>query len=569
MQPKNFSHYWCTVMVEELINEDIDHFFVAPGSRSTPIVSAIVHNSDSKISWGIDERSIGFMALGYSKYAQRPGAIVVTSGTAVANLYPCVVEAFLSQVPLLLITADRPYELRDCGANQTIVQATIFANHINKSFDLAPPASVVCINQSKALLAHAARYTKRPKKGPVHVNIQLREPLANVIHDNEPYWRPVPSKRENLILTTHIAKIDIDGLKDFLSSTHGLLVVGELLPSGIQNKLLELSELIKWPIYADIISNLRLRHHPNIIHHFDCALLSNSFVKELNIGHVIKFGSRIVSKRFWAWVEKNHQAQFISINESSERIDPTGCFKHVHVDNLECALTNVIEDLTSHTPLTRSVFTKASLERISCVIDNFLEQKCNNEAYFAARLIAHVSEPVNLFVSSSMPIRDLDQFAKPTDIPIAIFANRGASGIDGVVSSAAGVAIADSKPVILLIGDVAFLHDTNGLMLLTGTKAPVLVVVINNNGGGIFHFLPIAYEADVITPYLDTPHHVHLRSLCTAHGIGHELIATPKDFDEALRQFFIRRESRVLEIMIKREKNVNLHKNLYREIEHI
>ena len=340
--------------------------------------------------------------------------------------------------------------------------------------------------------------------------------------------------------------------------------------------------MLNWPIFADAASNLRFLSHPNVLHHFDLALLNEDFAQDLAAEAVVKFGSHIVSKRIWAWIDKQPNLKLLSISDSIQRIDHLGRFEHLYLPHLSSALENIIHQIDGNKRAEGYKASRVRLEddakkdhskgsnlyrSISRHIDNFLKKNRSNEGYFSARLAASISEPTNLFLSASMPVRDVDQFAKPTNVAIHVYANRGASGIDGVTSSAVGVALASKKPTILLIGDVAFLHDTNGLMLLKTISVPVLVVVFNNGGGGIFHFLPIAKEALVITPYLDTPHDVSIKSLCLAHQVDHELIADPVRFEDAIKRFFTCRTTSVLEVMIERDQNVRAHQELYRSLQ--
>jgi 2-succinyl-5-enolpyruvyl-6-hydroxy-3-cyclohexene-1-carboxylate synthase len=556
MSINNFGHYWCHMMIERLIAQGIDHFFVAPGSRSSPIVSAIARHGQAHIRQSIDERSLGFMALGYAKRTQKAGVVVVTSGTAVANLMPAVVEARMSLVPMLILTADRPYELRDSGANQTIEQANIFSHHTNKSYDLSSPSVTVSIKRSQSIFDQALNYAHRPRPGPVQINIQLREPLHNANDSLE--WQ----KETGLAHVDHWCKAQFDHrdrLQNLFNRSKGLLVLGELFPSEVQQKIVGLAEKIQWPIFADITSNLRLTKHPLILHHFDVALNNHQFLKELDPEVVVHIGDRIVSKRFWSWIEKNEHLQFVRLSEYDNTVNHIGRGQHFCVGDL----ARTIDGLELKTK-TRSVSPKIFdiHENVRQKVGDFLESSEHNEAYFAAKLVASISEPVNLFVSSSMPIRDLDQFASPSTQAIDVFANRGASGIDGVISSAVGVAVASKKPTILLIGDVAFLHDSNALMLLKESTTPLLIVVINNNGGGIFHFLPIGQEAEVVTPYLDTPHQVKIGALCEAHEVAYRRVGV-KDFEGAIGQFFLGKESQVFEIGIERAINVALHKAVH------
>ncbi len=562
MELKNYAHYVCTKAIERLVEIGVDHFFIAPGSRSTPIVSAIVRNPHAKKFLGVDERSLGFMALGYGKRAQKPGVVVVTSGTAVSNLYPSVTESFMSSVPMLVITADRPYELRDCGANQTIAQHQIFANHILKSFDLAPPSLNVTVEQIVAIVEQAARYTYSMLNGPVHVNWQLREPLANLAHAGEPDFelRSMTTKTPQ----KYFARPRSEPSDEFIRHLDGkgLIVVGELLPDLGQREILALSQQTGWPIYADVASNLRFNRDDQLIKYFDIKLLNKSFSEGFAPSVIIKFGSRIVSKRFWQWIERRPDAcVLLSIDEYPERIDQTGRFSHWCVGDVRA----FVKATLAHLPKKNKDATLVPGRAIDALIAEFLETSANNEAYVAARIVAGISEPATLFLSSGMPIRDVDQFASATSVPIDVFVNRGASGIDGIISTATGIAVADTKPLMLLIGDVAFVHDTNGLMLIKHSQQPVLIIVINNGGGGIFHFLPIAHEPDIITPYLDTPNDVSIKLLCEAHGVPHITIKNPRGLHDAMKIFFASRTSMVVEIIIDRSENVRLHQELYRK----
>lgn len=563
-EPTNYAHHWCEHVVELLIELSADHFFLAPGSRSTPLVSAVARNARARIVHAIDERSLGFLALGYSKRAQKPAVVIVTSGTAVSNLYPAVTEAYISGVPMLVISADRPFELRNCGANQTINQARMFEHHVVHSFDLAPPSPVVPLAMSLAIIEQAYYQSLQPRLGPVHINVQLREPVANLPHALEPAWSPVtlPQKKLSIPRVTN-AFVDVTDLRKICANKKGLIVVGELMPSRVQEQIGALAKKWSWPIIADVTSNMRFFAHPNLINQGDLLLLNPEFVAALNVDVVMKFGARMVSKRLWSWIEHTN-ATCIAVSECYERIDHVARFTHVHVNNLSNTLDALLQTSTQAHHDWSPLFSRA--KRVHEFLAHYFETNKSNEAYLATRLIANISEPVNLFVSSSMPIRDLDQFPHTSSQRIDVFANRGASGIDGVISSSIGMAIADQKPSIVLIGDMAFLHDANGLMALRQSGSPMLIVVINNGGGVIFHFLPIASEQDVLTPYLDSPHDVHLAALCSAYHVAHRAVSSMSDFDEEMTKFFRERTSRVIEVNMDKASNVAAHRYLYSKL---
>lgn len=557
----DLSHYWCQELTAELTRLGIDHFFIAPGSRSSPMVSAVVRNGCTQITSSIDERSLAFMALGFGKRSGRAGALIVTSGTAVGNLYPAVIEAYSSGIPMLILTADRPFELRRCGANQTIQQANIFSDHVIESIDLSPPSPEVSMVRSMAIIEQAI-YSMYQQKGPVHINVQLREPLESSAIEH--FGDVIVRKRRPFL--------DGDDSKELMellvseAQGFGLLVVGELPFGHGQDEILELAHRLKWPVFADITSNIRLYEHPQILSRFELALLNPDFVKMLKFDVVIKFGGRLVSKRFWSWVKQESRSYFLSLVEPPHWIDPTGRFDQAFTRDLKSFLAALTQGLKMQEISKECSSLKKRYRLIDAIIGDHLSRHLDYEGSYAARLINLIKEPSHLFLSSSMPIRDVDQFASPTKIAIAVHANRGASGIDGIISSAIGVSIGDDRPVVLLIGDIAFLHDTNGLMAIKYVDVPMLIVVLNNGCGGIFHQLPIANEKDVLSPYIDTPHQVELAFLCRAHGLDHRVVSDADGFDKAVEDFFVFKRTVVLEVKIHLENNIRSHRKIYDQI---
>lgn len=547
-------------MIERLVGLGFDHFFIAPGSRSTPIISAIVRHEQAQVYQSVDERSLAFMALGYAKRVRKAAIIVVTSGTAVANLYPAIVEAYTSGVPLLILSADRPYELRDTGANQTIFQPAMFSCHIKKSYDLAPPLASVAMDKSLGSIDQALCYAHDLRAGPVHVNIQLREPLHNYVSEEK--WDSNQSLRHSLTFLKAHSDIS-EVVKKLEQSASGLIVVGELYPSEVQQQIVRLAEHLQWPIFADVSSNLCFANHHLNLRHFDILLLKQEFLANFKPELIVHIGDRIVSKRYWAWIEKKEANHYIRLSEHDLKVDPTGIFQHYAVGDLAACIKGFADSIAIKK--SREITFPNFAATIEHEMHNYLATKNDNEAFFASELIRAVSEPINLFISSSMPIRDVDQCAPTSSIMIDVFVNRGASGIDGVISTAAGVALASNKPTILLIGDVAFLHDTNGLMLFHALKQPVLIVLINNSGGGIFHHLPISNEREVVTPFLDTPHNVDISSLARAHHISH-VASNADNFVDDIALFFKERKTKIIEIGIDKEKNVTLHKAFYQAL---
>jgi 2-succinyl-5-enolpyruvyl-6-hydroxy-3-cyclohexene-1-carboxylate synthase len=564
---KNFQSFWCMKLIEFLAARGFYHYFLAPGSRNTPLISAIVRHNTSRIHVGVDERSLGFMALGFAKRTRQPAIVVMTSGTAVANLYPAVAEAFESEVPLIIFSADRPYELRDCGSNQTINQVGMFANHIKKSLDLAPPSVQMPWEAPIKLVERAISNALLVVQGPVHCNFQFREPLNNCENSwEERTFSDFITSENSLSLSAQNSVWNAHDLAELMQQKRGLIVVGGMHPATEQESILSLAERTGWPIYADILSNLRLVNHPQILHHFDVMLMNSHFTSEIRFDAIIKFGGRLVSKRFWQWLAEARIDVLLSANASSKNLDASSMFSEVPWSSVQQLFEK--EDFVP----SKIDGVQTGLEaqpKLKQVIGNFMETASVSEAFYATRLCRLISRPCNLFVSSSMPIRYLDFFAAPTEADIHVYSNRGVSGIDGILSSAAGMAVESDRANMVLIGDLAFIHDTNGLMLLAASAAPVLVVVINNFSGGIFHFLPIGQEADVISPFLTTPHQVDIGKLCEAHHLEYEKLNTPKQFDEAVKNYLVGSQTKIIEICFDVAQNVEIQNKLYREIKEL
>lgn len=541
----NNQQNYVSLLIDRFLEHGIDHFFIAPGHRSYLLTTAIANNDRCIKKIGFDERSLGYMALGYSKKANKPCVVVTTSGTAVANLYPAVVEAYLSQVPLILLTADRPFEMRDCGANQTISQANIFANHINKSIDISPIDKEVRANKFISMIDNVVLSSNTYNKGPVHINMQFRDDVER--------------------LQDHTPSVSIDAdLRSCLKHENGLILVGELSSTEVQDKIIDLAVKLGWPICADITSNMRNLPCANVIDFFDLGLLNQNFIREEHFSVVLKFGSRFVSKRILKFIINNCHKKLISINDSYKKTDPTGCFVELNITDIAGLLTKSISNISQRKNSLLLTNLHSRQEKILPIVKDFLQVK-DNEASYCVKLLEMIEEPVNVVVSPSMPIRYLDQFAFNKNSFVHLMVNRGASGIDGLISTAAGVAVQSDAPTILLTGDLAFIYDTNGLMLLKQCNAPVLIVVINNEGGGIFHHLS-SISQQVLTPYFDTPHQMDISSLCLAHDIKHQKVIGTDHFAEVIKEFFSDKKTLVVEVLIDKKENANIHKELYRSI---
>ncbi len=589
---QNLSLLSAQIIVEELCRCGCNTFCVAPGSRSSPLTLAVAQHPRSRLVPGIDERSLAFWALGHGKATGRPCVVITSSGTAVANLLPAVVEASQSNVPLILLTADRPAELRDSGSNQTIDQVGIFGKYVRWDADLIPPSPDVPLRKSMSVISHAVNVsTSRSDSGPVHINCQFREPLhpVSIPWDKEKSLRglgswltgkhPLSYGESNPIPSTVAVEKNI--LDALVACERGLIVVGEMFDPEDVSAAKHIGMLLGWPVAADVLSGLRVGNPQDdsiyMINTIDHILLKQEYWKELKPDVVLHLGSRITSKRLlsfleWSALENqgNDGVTWILANRKQTRYDPA----HLIDVRLECTIPDLLETLRRHGTYQGSEYTRiwsdANTIVENAIHNSIMEHYCMSEAHIARAISDYLPKGDGLFVGNSMPIRDLDMFCTPRESPLdevfpgaPIAANRGASGIDGVVSSAAGYADGLQRKCTLVIGDVSFLHDTNGLNLLrTGGTSPALtVVVVNNSGGGIFDFLPISEDVpdEQFRPLWTTPQYVDIAGLCRAQGIPHMRVTSMGELKKSLESSWNLNRHCVLEVVTEIRSNVDHH----------
>ncbi len=532
----NLNAAWARLLVATCVAQGVTRFVVSPGSRSAPLVSAILAEPRAHAVLWLDERGGAFHALGHARATGQPAAVVTTSGTAVANLLPAAVEATADGVPLLLLTADRPIEAIDVGANQAIRQAGIFGEHVRHGIDLPPPDSSTPLRHGAVHVARALAIAKQAPRGAVHVNVRLREPLA-------PVRVPFPPEA--------VADIDLDRPAPHRALAHlvprgmalgrerarlfGRRLVGAsgaILAAGpCSADVLDLAERLGWPLYADLRSGHRLgRDRDAHCPHLD-RILGPAFSPEV----VLQLGARPVSKRWATWIERNPSAHLVVVDDQLAWADPTGRA----VEHVLAAPERVVDELLAHTleegldshPLPARI---VGLDRaIDAAIDEVLDARLDDaivEPAIARRLSATIAPDHALFVSNSLPVRMLQDVARRNGPDVPVGSNRGASGIDGILSTAAGFAAGLDRPTTVLVGDQAFLHDLNALAgLVRGDGPPLTIVVVNNGGGGIFHTLPVAAFGDLVTPWLDARHDLDFESVCHGFGIACRRVTTFED----------------------------------------
>jgi 2-succinyl-5-enolpyruvyl-6-hydroxy-3-cyclohexene-1-carboxylate synthase len=566
---------WAALIVEELVRSGVDFFCVAPGSRSTPLVAALAENKCARSLVHFDERGTAFAALGYARAAGRPAAWITTSGTAVANGLPAVAEAATDGVPMILLTADRPPELRQTGANQTIDQPDIFGDYIRWRFDLPAPDAGIDPAMVLTTVDQAVYRSRRAPSGPVHLNLMFREPFLPENREEglsapdrwsesgEPYTRYAATKPA-------VDLVEVERLWESLRPVERGLVIAGRLPSRKQGEaVLRLAESLRWPLLPDVGSQIRLgARSENLVPYYDALLASEPF-KETHVPQaVLHFGGRAVSKRLEQFLTRSHPDPYVVVRENPFRLDPGHRVTHsVEADVREFCAT--LAKLAGERP--PAIITswmedwRGASEKVNGCLDRSSEGASKLNEPLVARLISrHIPEEHSVVVASSMPVRDLDTYAAPNGAPAPLAANRGASGIDGTVATAAGFARGSGRPVTLLIGDLALLHDLNSLAMLR--DLPVVVVVLNNDGGAIFSFLPVARHRAFFEPYFGTPQGVSFEHAAAMFGLGYERPSSATAFVETYRASCARSTPTLIEVETDREENVALHRELLEEV---
>lgn len=551
----NLNAAWARLVIETCVAQGVGVFVVAPGSRSTPLVRAILADEHAEAVLWLDERGAAFHALGHARATGRPAAVVTTSGTAVANLLPAAVEATADGVPLLLLTADRPAELVDVGANQAIRQAGLFGEHVRHAVDLPPPDPTAPLRRGASHVARALALARMAPRGAVHVNVRLREPLAptrvafpaEAVSDLDAD-RPAPWRSATHLLPRGAA-LGRDRARLFsrwLDGAHGVVVAAGPCPADVG----ALAERLGWPLLADLRSGHRLGRDRDVF----CPHLDRLLGTAARPDVVLQLGGRPTSKRYGQWLDEAAGARVVVVDDQLAWADPSGRT----VEHVLAPPERVVDELLAHAleeglDERRPPAAVVELDRaIDTAIDETLDLAPDDplvEPAVARWLSARIDPAHALFVSNSLPVRMLQAFARRDGPEVPVGLNRGASGIDGIVSTAAGFAAGADRPTTVLLGDQALLHDLNALAgLARGGGPPLTLLVVNNGGGGIFHTLPVATHADLVTPWLDARHDLDFESVCHGFGLPYRRVSTPEELEGCYEEAAQAGEHAVLEV---------------------
>lgn len=578
-------------IIGELVESGVLEVIVCPGSRSTPLALAARAHPALRVRVLLDERAAGFFALGLARASRTPVAVVVTSGTAVANLLPAVVEASLARVPLVLLTADRPPELRGRGAPQTIDQVGIFGSHVLWASDLPLlDGSLETGRHVRSLIGRAVAMARGGPAGPVHLNIGFREPLVPSAAlgrletdgddgggggDAGPFVSvlaggPVLSPTELAELTARLR-----------STERGLIVAGPQDDPALPGALARLAFSTGWPIIADPLSGVRCGPHDRtmVVSHGDHLARPGPWRDAHLPDLVLRFGATTTSKPILALLEQVRLTQIVVDGDrawSEPAIIPT-TFVQADATGTALALAEALgpRDALQRDGRARTVsswaaeWCEADRAADRALGDWLAQVEARNEPFEGmpfSVLGDLLPDGAMLWAGNSMPVRDMDDWLSGSDRAIRPLSNRGANGIDGVVSTALGAAAADLGPVVLVVGDLSFLHDLNALVAARLHGLSATIVLIDNDGGGIFSFLSqattVAPEVGLPEHYEElfgTPHGIDVGPIVTALGGAYRSLGVA-EMRTSLADSIGRPGVRVLHFQTTRSRNVELHR---------
>ncbi|MEM9449338.1 MAG: 2-succinyl-5-enolpyruvyl-6-hydroxy-3-cyclohexene-1-carboxylic-acid synthase [Cyanobacteria bacterium P01_E01_bin.6] len=550
---------WCSVLVETLHCLGLTTAIICPGSRSTPLTLAFVQHPAIDAIPILDERSASFFALGIARQTHQAVALVCTSGTAGANFYPAVIEAFESRVPLVVMTADRPPELRQCHSGQTIDQQKLYGAVPNWYAELALPSlDEAMLAYGRQTMIHAWERSHSPIPGPVHLNMPFRDPLAPLpepeafalaeTFDGDRFFQHItPSHHHPTSSSSPLASIPslpTSIWEQWQSIPDGIIIAGIAQPPHPERycrAIAQLSATFGWPVLAEGLSPVRnnatLKAH--LISTYDTILRQPDDASRLAPSCVIRIGEMPTSKILRQWIAECNPLQWV-IDGGDRNLDPT----HGRTIHVRCSIEQLVSLMPSQnlTPslkaLNLSPFLTQWMDAEQSTRHRLDDQMAAIKDWFEGKVAWTLSQtlPRNtpLFIANSTPVRDVEWFWKPGDRRIRPFFNRGANGIDGTLSTALGVAHRNQSSV-LLTGDLAFLHDTNGLLVTKKFQGHLTIILMNNDGGGIFEFLPMAQFDPPFEEFFAMPQHIDFSALCATYGVSYELMQSWAMLEERLR----------------------------------
>ncbi len=555
------SNSWAEALIDELAIQGVQHLCLAPGSRNLPLAVAAAGQPLLRITVHFDERALGFFALGIARASKRPVVLLVTSGTAVGNLMPAVMEAHHDSLPLLLLTADRPPELRHCGANQATDQVNLFGNFVRWQTDLPPASEKTSLAFLRQTVAYALHLATGDGGGPVQLNCMFREPFTTQELLREPPQPITLWKRA----ASHLPHSEAERLSEkLLRHEKGLILVG----SEVEVEAALLSNLARslgWPLLTDAVSGVRSCCDPAYELRYFEALLP-----KLKPTLLLQIGNRFIGRPFLTWLQQQKEAEYLQIVASPFREDPA----HLVTERWEMEPASWIENLLPHLPSKRQSDWLDELQEASQQIHETLfswlaEQSEMTEPALFLELARSLPPTTPFWTGSSMPARDAQSFLFPQERAAPIYGNRALSGIDGNIASIFGAALATGKRLVAVLGDQTILHDLTSLSFGAKFPSSLLLIAINNGGGGIFSLLPIGNNRPLCETYFAAAHEMRLEGAATMFGWRYASPHSLPELRQLLTQSMQEEGNLFIELFTCRHQNAQLHRALTEQLQSI
>ncbi|AFZ47864.1 2-succinyl-6-hydroxy-2,4-cyclohexadiene-1-carboxylate synthase [Cyanobacterium stanieri PCC 7202] len=564
---RNVNTVWSSLIVETFARLGLENAVICPGSRSTPLTIAFAQHPSIKTIPILDERSASFFALGMAKSSHKPVVLVCTSGTAGANFYPAVIEARYSHIPLIILTGDRPPELRECHAGQTINQVNLYGNYPKWQTELSLPSfKLKRLFYLRQNIIHGWEKASHYAGGVVHFNIPFREPLAPIKKNSysEEEKASISSKLFPGKMKLSTFKINYFGNYENVFSQwqkyqKGIIIAGVDSPDDsllYSRAIAFLSEKLNFPVLSEALSPVRNYQHynPNLISTYDIILRNPAYQEELRPEIVILIGEYPTSKELRKWLTENKISTYI-ITPTCDNLDALHSnSQHIRISAIEF-VKNIEPTFISQQNNNSQKYLQQWL-KIEQKIKNNLDHVINNhdelfEGKISWLLSHHLPAQVPIFIANSMSVRYAEYFWQTNQGEREVYFSRGANGIDGTLSTALGIS-QQKQQAVLLTGDLALLHDTNGFLINQHLSGSLTIVLVNNNGGGIFEMLPIAEFDHIFEEYFATPQQIDFENLSKTYGIEYKQIETWQQLTENI-QHLPNQGIRLLEVKTNRK----------------
>jgi 2-succinyl-5-enolpyruvyl-6-hydroxy-3-cyclohexene-1-carboxylate synthase len=551
--------------VEQLAASGVREVCLCPGARSTPLALLLRRHPGLRVWVHLDERCAGFFALGVARASGRPAAVLTTSGTAAANLLPAVTECHHGRVPMIVLTADRPHELRDIGALQTIDQVGLYGSRVRWAVDLPlPETGDQAVRHARTVACRAVERSTGLPAGPVHLNFPFREPLS-------PSWQGLSRPDAPQVASARGRPVlgggELRSLADRLTgSERPLVVCGPQHDTGLPAAVTGLAEAIGAPVLADLLSQVRCgsHHRPHIMDAYDTVLRTPTAIgREPDL--IVRLGALPVSKPLQQYLTRHCGVDQVLVEPADGWADPLHVAQQVvRSDPVELCrgLAELVEPGSSD-PGWLECWRDTDRRARRAATRELRRVKSLCEPRIALELADLLPSGSAVFAGNSMPVRDLDALFPGRDWPLAFLANRGASGIDGVVSSALGADAVRSGPLVLVLGDLSLYHDLNGLLAARRFGLGATIIVVNNDGGGVFSFLPQAQTAPHFDELFGTPHGLDFRTAAELYGLSYVRPASWPRFRSAVARSIAGPGVGLIEVRTDRAANAEIHRDLW------